>query len=303
MDYVSTSVDSMLVGVSHVLARLLILYGYIGPPRYTQSTHHHREAEGGKYTDMGEVKKQVIRKGDTISLKDLLFTTNRDYLVKNNNEQIKAEQLEGKVIVIYFLPLYVDYPQHSEDVTSLLKDVYYDLLPKNNFEVVLVANHYRHAGYKREIFGRLSHVRDPQKLFEDLFSSMPWTAIPYSDAVTRKRMQRIFGSGVRKEYCPLANFIVDSTGMVLQCGDWGVFDDFGSSGYPFSDERLEFMRAEDDAAAKQSSLKTLLATPERDYVISNKGEKVPIDTLEDKKEQWVRGFFFGTFWEKGHADS
>ncbi|KAK1395716.1 hypothetical protein POM88_005579 [Heracleum sosnowskyi] len=116
---------------------------------YTQSTHCHTEAAGGKYTDMGEVKKQIIRKGDTINLKDLLFTKNRDYLVKNNNEQIKAEQLEGKVIVIYFLPLYVNAPQHSTTYyTSLLKEVYYDLLPKNNFEVVLVANHYRHSGRK-----------------------------------------------------------------------------------------------------------------------------------------------------------
>ncbi|KAK1395717.1 hypothetical protein POM88_005580 [Heracleum sosnowskyi] len=55
---------------------------------YTQSTHCHTEAAGGKYTDMGEVKKQIIRKGDTINLKDLLFTKNRDYLVKNNNEQV-----------------------------------------------------------------------------------------------------------------------------------------------------------------------------------------------------------------------
>ncbi|KAL8145109.1 polyadenylate-binding protein, cytoplasmic and nuclear-like [Apium graveolens] len=58
-------------------------------------------------TAKAEVKKQIIRKGDVISLKDLLFTSNRDYLVKNNKEYIKAEKLEGKVIVIYFLPLYV----------------------------------------------------------------------------------------------------------------------------------------------------------------------------------------------------
>ncbi|XP_074365766.1 putative nucleoredoxin 1 isoform X1 [Apium graveolens] len=244
---------------------------------FTKSIHYPTEAEAE-----AEVKKQIIKKGDIINLKDLLFTKNRDYLVRNNNEHIKAEQLEGKVIVLYFMPLYVDYPQHSEDFTSFLKDVYYDLLPNNNFEVVLVANQYRHAGYNRIIIGQPSRVRDPQELFEDLFSSMPWTAIPYSDVVTRKNMQRLFGSGVHKENFPLTNFVVDSTGMVLQCNDWVIFDDFGASGYPFSDERLEVIRAEDDAAAKQPSLKTLLATRVRDYVISNKDDKVPIDALEDK---------------------
>ncbi|KAK1386588.1 Pentatricopeptide repeat-containing protein [Heracleum sosnowskyi] len=44
------------------------------------------EAKGGKYTNKGEIEKQSIKKGDTISLKDLLFTRNRDYLVKNNDE-------------------------------------------------------------------------------------------------------------------------------------------------------------------------------------------------------------------------
>ncbi|KAL1802635.1 hypothetical protein ACET3Z_031282 [Daucus carota] len=161
---------------------------------------------------------------------------------------------------------------------SVLKEVYYDL-PNNSFEVVLVANRQRHYGLKTRISGQ---ARDPEKLFEDLFSSMPWTAIPYSDAETRKTMQRNFGCGRHKEHFALTMFIVDPTSLVLQCDSGYVFGEFGASGYPFSDKRLEFMLAEDDAAAKRPSLRTLLATSERDYVISNKGHKVSIETLEDK---------------------
>lgn len=160
----------------------------------------------------------------------------------------------------------------------MLKEVYYDL-PNNSFEVVLVANRQRHYGLKTRISGQ---ARDPEKLFEDLFSSMPWTAIPYSDAETRKTMQRNFGCGRHKEHFALTMFVVDPTSLVLQCDSGYVFGEFGASGYPFSDKRLEFMLAEDDAAAKQPSLRTLLATSERDYVISNKGHKVSIETLEDK---------------------
>lgn len=57
---------------------------------------------------------------------------------------------------------------------------------------------------------------------------------------------------------------------------------YGSPGYPFSDERLAFLDSEYKAVAKQPSLKTLLVSAERDYVISNRGEKVPIESLEDK---------------------
>lgn len=38
----------------------------------------YKRSEYEKY----EVKKQIIRKGDVISLKDILFTKNRDYLVR-----------------------------------------------------------------------------------------------------------------------------------------------------------------------------------------------------------------------------
>ncbi|KAK1355425.1 hypothetical protein POM88_048681 [Heracleum sosnowskyi] len=54
-----------------------------------------------------------------------------------------------------------------------------------------------------------------------------------------------------------------------------MMDDANLSDYPFSgDENLDF--------PEQPSLKTLLVSPERDYVISNKGEKVDIESLEDK---------------------
>ncbi|KAK1348249.1 hypothetical protein POM88_054968 [Heracleum sosnowskyi] len=53
-------------------------------------------------------------------------------------------------------------------------------------------------------------------------------------------------------------------------------------------------------AARQPSLKALLASPERDYLISNKGDKVPIHTLEDMVcfwwKIWVPGFILSARW-------
>ncbi|KAK1354987.1 hypothetical protein POM88_048243 [Heracleum sosnowskyi] len=59
-------------------------------------------------------------------------------------------------------------------------------------------------------------------------------------------------------------------------------EQYGTQGYPFTDERIRFLKSEDDAAVKQPSLELLLGSPERNYLISNKGDRVPIHTLKDK---------------------
>ncbi|KAL8094138.1 hypothetical protein AgCh_035848 [Apium graveolens] len=57
---------------------------------------------------------------------------------------------------------------------------------------------------------------------------------------------------------------------------------YGTLGYPFTDERIKYLESGDDKAANQPSLGTLLGYPLRDYVISNKEDRVPIHTLKDK---------------------
>ncbi|KAK1377764.1 hypothetical protein POM88_024508 [Heracleum sosnowskyi] len=63
--------------------------------------HYHAEAETNGGSDFKY--KRSIRKGDTISLKDLLFTNNRDYVIKNNNQYVKAEQLKDKIRYLFIL--------------------------------------------------------------------------------------------------------------------------------------------------------------------------------------------------------
>ncbi|KAK1350706.1 hypothetical protein POM88_054577 [Heracleum sosnowskyi] len=56
-----------------------------------------------------EPERKEVTKGDIIDLHDLLFTENRDYLIKyKDNQKVKAEHLAGKVIVLYFSPLSTD---------------------------------------------------------------------------------------------------------------------------------------------------------------------------------------------------
>ncbi|KAK1352078.1 hypothetical protein POM88_053792 [Heracleum sosnowskyi] len=61
-----------------------------------------------------------------------------------------------------------------------------------------------------------------------------------------------------------------------------LFERYGGLGYPFSDEWIEYLEIQDAETAKKPSLNALLGSLKRDYVISSKGDKVPIDTLEEK---------------------
>lgn len=177
-----------------------------------------------------------------------------------------AEQLAGKVIVLFFVSL-----SHGNtggvwgDYIRIHKDLYNDLKPENNYEIVFVGVNDYDPRFKRDI-------PEPHVYFEYLFSRMPWTAIPFSDIATRKRLQRTFGI-CKNLYTP-KSFVVDSKGMVLFDGTFNVFGIYGTEGYPFSKEKIELLCSEDDVATKQPSLKTLLGSSIRDYVISNTGDKV-----------------------------
>lgn len=165
---------------------------------------------------------------------------------------------------------------HSAWYTALLKDVYDDLYPVNNFEAILVAcdildSNFREETEEKPVYRFL--LGDSQKVFEDLFSNMPWTAIPFSDVTSRKHMQRSFGVSESFVFKPIM-YIVDQTGLVLQCDSWDIFEYYGALGHPFSDKRLKYLRTEDYLATQQPSLKKLLGSPQRDYVISNNGDKV-----------------------------
>ncbi|KAK1367215.1 hypothetical protein POM88_042776 [Heracleum sosnowskyi] len=72
-----------------------------------------------KLTEETEAELQIIRKGDMINLHGFLFTKDRDYLVKcNDDRQVKAVHLADKVVVLYFVPLHHDYSSSRRSTSS-----------------------------------------------------------------------------------------------------------------------------------------------------------------------------------------
>ncbi|XP_074343135.1 putative nucleoredoxin 1-2 [Apium graveolens] len=179
---------------------------------------------------------------------------------------VKAEHLAGKVLVLYFSLLSTDDLWKTESDVTLLEDQYSELYPGNGFEIVFIAA--KDVGHKHVLH------RDSQKQFEKMFSLMPWTAIPFSDIPFSKSL-------LRRGFPKLSRYthgllIVDSTGRVLQYNDhaYDTIERYGFKGYPFSDERIFKLISEYDDIIAKTSLHTLLASPQCDYVISNKGDKV-----------------------------
>ncbi|WOH09941.1 hypothetical protein DCAR_0729402 [Daucus carota subsp. sativus] len=109
--------------------------------------------------------------------RDLLFNSDRDFLVKSNSDElVMREQLEPKVVVLQFEHLTPDY-NTTWLSTAHLTDIYNELLSDVDrpFEVVFIA-----VGDGKE------------DEFRDMFCSMPWTAVPFSDSVARKQLAKKF---------------------------------------------------------------------------------------------------------------
>lgn len=138
------------------------------------------------------------------------------------------------------------------------------MLPYNVFEVVFIAYNEK----EKTVEGSLSS--DSAEKFEENFSRMPWTAIPFSDITSRERLASRFGV---RAMCN-APFVIGSSGMVLQTHSCHLFTKYEGLGYPFCDGRIEILESEDDEIANSPSLEALLTSPKRDYLMSNKGDKV-----------------------------
>lgn len=188
---------------------------------------------------------------------------------------MKAEQLAGKVVVVYFLVLPLCQNSASwqrRDITVLIKNVYNYLPPDKGFEVVFVAVDDNDTSFNDEKSVHPHTETNLENDFQDVFSYMPWPAVPFYDITSRKYLQKTFG--FIDSDSNFESFVIDSTGMVLLESAHWWFEYIGALGYPFSRERLYFLESEYRAIAKQPSLSKLLSSPQRDYLITNKEEKV-----------------------------
>lgn len=199
---------------------------------------------------------EVSMNGECHDLSSLLASEERDYLVRNNGEQVKIKDLNGKIVGLYFS---ASWCPPCRGFTPSLADVYNELSPKGNFEVVLVTSD-----------------RD-EEAFNSYFAKMPWLAIPFSDSATVSKLKQKFGvSGIPHLV------ILDASGRVSTAEGVEVIMEYEAAAYPFTLERINQLKEKEEEAKRNQSLKTLLVNGSRDYVISDGGKQVPVSELEGK---------------------
>ncbi|KAG2707569.1 hypothetical protein I3760_05G153200 [Carya illinoinensis] len=193
---------------------------------------------------------------DSHDLISLLSFEERDFLVRNNGDQLKISNLSGKTVGLYFSGSWCGPCCHF---TPTLVEVYEELLPKGDFEVVFI-----------------SSDRNDES-FNGYFAKMPWLAVPFTDSETRKRLKSLF----KVRGIPHL-VILDANGKVLTNDGVRIVREYGMDGYPFTSEKIQFLKDEEEAAKKNQSLSSVLISGSRDYLESNDGNKIAVPELEGK---------------------
>uniref|UniRef100_A0A0D6QTS7 protein-disulfide reductase n=1 Tax=Araucaria cunninghamii TaxID=56994 RepID=A0A0D6QTS7_ARACU len=190
------------------------------------------------------------------SLRSLLCSEERDFFIRNNGEKVKVEELEGKTLGLYFS---AHWCPPCRGFTPLLSEVYTKLLEKGDFEIIFV-----------------SKDKD-EKSFQDYHKTMPWLALPFSDAKAREKIHKSFGVvGI-----PTLVFL-DKESKTVSGDGRDIVANYGAEAYPFTKERLDELKAEEEAIRLSQTLDSLLVSPDRDFVIANGEKQVAVSELVGK---------------------
>lgn len=108
--------------------------------------------------------------------------------------------------------------------------------------------------------------------FNEYFSKMPWLAIPFSDSDTRENLNKLF----KVKGIPHLMFL-DDGGTFLSADGVRLVKEYGIEAYPFTAEKINDLKEQEERAKREQSLKSLLVTDSRDFVVSSDGKKVYLE--------------------------
>ncbi|KAG6468134.1 probable nucleoredoxin 1 [Zingiber officinale] len=199
----------------------------------------------------------------THNLGSLLATDRRDFLLRNNGDQVKISELDGKAVGLYFSASWCGPCQRF---TPKLVETYNELSSRCcKFEIVFIS------------------ADEDKESFTDYFSEMPWLAIPFEDSDVRDNLNDLFDVGGIPYLV-----VLDADGKVLTTEVVQIVNDYGPEAYPFTAERIQKLKEDEQAAKQNQTIQSLLVTSSRDYVISKDNHKVPVSNLEGK----IVGIYF-----------
>ncbi|KAF2286653.1 hypothetical protein GH714_023240 [Hevea brasiliensis] len=194
--------------------------------------------------------------GDSHDFASLLSSSERDFLIRNNGDQVKIDSLKGKKLALYFSASWCG---PCQQFTPTLVEAYNELAPKGDFEIVFIS------------------ADEDDESFKNYFLKMPWLAIPFSDSEIRDRLDELF----KVQGIPHL-VILDESGKVSCESGVEIIQEYGVEGYPFTPEKIKELKEQEEEARRNQSLRSILVFHSRDYLISSDGKKIPVSELEGK---------------------
>ena len=162
--------------------------------------------------------------------------------------QVKVESLKGKKIWLYFSASWCG---PCRRFTPKLVEAYNELSSNDDFEIIFVSGD------------------NDDESFNGYFSKMPWLAIPFSDSDARDQLNELF------KVMGIPNLVMlEESGKVLSEDGVDIIQEYGVEAYPFTPEKIKEMKEKEETARKEQSLRSILVSQSRDYVISTDGKKV-----------------------------
>lgn len=125
---------------------------------------------------------------------------------------------------------------------------------------------------------------EDNEAFDAYFSKMPWLAVPFSDTLKRDSLDASFSvSGIPHL------IIFDEDGKIVTNEGVEAIQEYEAEAYPFNSEHIEELKKREESAKANQSLKSLLVTQSRDYLVSADGKKVSFSPTHSIIES---NFFF-----------
>ncbi|MCO5588004.1 hypothetical protein L7F22_041958 [Adiantum nelumboides] len=223
-------------------------------------------AEGYPFDSNRFLELRKVR-GQNQTLQGLLVHGGRDNLISaEDGKMCKVADIEGKTVALYFS---AHWCSPCNKFTSVLTSIYNELKERGeDFEVVFVSADDNHTSF-REYLGK-----------------MPWLAVPYENDKTRKHLDDWF------EVQGLPTLIVlNKQGKTLNTEGAELIYRYGLEAYPFTADRVEELKQEEEAKRASQTLESLLVTDKRDFVLS-KLDPVKVVSLVGK----TVGLYFSAHW-------
>ncbi|KAK0571279.1 hypothetical protein LWI29_013567 [Acer saccharum] len=190
------------------------------------------------------------------SLKSVLATPTRDFVISNDGKVVSISELEGKLVGLY---MSLGSFRACRNFTPKLVDFYKSLKEKGeSFEIVYVS------------------LEDDKERFENELVKMPWLAIPFGDK-SLKKLPVYFKLNALPTLLILGP---DGKTLCLNVRDY--IAEFGIQAYPFSPEKLTALDELRNALSESQTLESLLVSDELDFVIGKENIKVPVSELVGK---------------------